>query len=312
MLAKEIAAMENLCHSNIIKLYEVIETYSKIHLVLECATGGELFYKVSTEGKMQEGEARILFGQVVSAVQYLHSKGFVHRDIKAENVFYAGPKCVKLGDFGFSTQLSRGPNEHLNTFCGSPPYAAPELFRDQHYIGRSVDAWALGVLLFFIVTGNMPFRASTVIALKNNILEGKYLIPSHVSDACAYLIESALQQSPHDRIPIDEISKSRWMLGVDIKRVSFAQDRFVVQPTIGHDLTPLHSLESKARKKMETYGIGAKMLIDNAPISSRSAVIGIYRILVNRYQQEVIWEDFKGSTSSNRTTKSVSKTCVLL
>lgn len=112
----------------------------------------------------------------------------MHRDIKAENVFYAGPCYVKLGDFGFSTKLLKGPDEHLNTFCGSPPYAAPELFRDQHYIGRCVDTWALGILLYFIMTGSMPFRANTVVKLKDCILHGRYEIPSFLSQSCTRII----------------------------------------------------------------------------------------------------------------------------
>lgn len=116
-----------------------------------------------------------------------HHLGFVHRDVKAENVLVISEEHVKLGDFGFSTQVT-GPTHYLNTFCGSPPYASPELFNDDHYLGNPVDIWALGILLFFILIGNMPFSAPTVPLLRSAILKGEYRIPGYFTSPCAKLI----------------------------------------------------------------------------------------------------------------------------
>lgn len=99
---------------------------------------------------------------------------------------------IKLADFGFSTQLVNGPWQHLDTFCGSPPYAAPELFSDDHYIGGPVDIWALGVLLYFMVVGNMPFRAPTVPALRSAVLKGDYTLPPQLTLPCNRLIQRML------------------------------------------------------------------------------------------------------------------------
>nr|CAB3263809.1 serine/threonine-protein kinase NIM1 [Phallusia mammillata] len=210
LLSREISSMEKLHHPHIVHLYEVIHTETKLNLVMEYASGGELFTRLSTQGKMPESEAKIVFAQIVSALQHMHQHHVIHRDLKAENVFYSEKRHVKVGDFGFSTEAN-GSTEALNTFCGSPPYAAPELFRDSFYFGESVDIWALGILLFFTVTGTMPFRAETVGKLKKRILSGQFAIPSHVSSECKALIRGILKPVPSERFTIREIRCSDWL-----------------------------------------------------------------------------------------------------
>uniref|UniRef100_A0A915CUM0 non-specific serine/threonine protein kinase n=1 Tax=Ditylenchus dipsaci TaxID=166011 RepID=A0A915CUM0_9BILA len=141
LLAREIDNMELMHHPNIIRLFECVETLSKVYLVMEYAGCGELYTYVHDNGKLTEEIAKPIFAQLVSAVAHLHSKEISHRDIKAENVIFSQPGWVKLADFGFSCKYG---GTYLNTFCGSPPYAAPELFRDQNYDAPMVDIWALG------------------------------------------------------------------------------------------------------------------------------------------------------------------------
>lgn len=141
---------------------------------------------------------------------FQHQHNLIHRDIKAENVFFADACTVKVGDFGFSTQIT-SREELLSTFCGSPPYAAPELFRDESYRGPFVDYWSLGVLLYFIVTASMPFRAQTIVALKKLILECRYDIPTYVSVECCQLIAGFLQNDPSKRYNLEHARATRWL-----------------------------------------------------------------------------------------------------
>ncbi|XP_034097311.1 serine/threonine-protein kinase NIM1 [Drosophila albomicans] len=211
MLSSEIATLECVHHPNILRLFEVVETLGRVYLVTEWIRGGELYNHITQGGPLREIHAAPLFKQLLLAVKHMHSLGYVHRDIKAENVLLLSEDRLKLADFGFSTQLINGANQKLDTFCGSPPYAAPELFSDDHYIGAPVDVWALGILLYFMVVGNMPFRAPTIPGLKAAILKGDYLLPGQLSLPCIRLIQRILIHVPAQRPTIDDMLNSQFV-----------------------------------------------------------------------------------------------------
>ncbi|XP_053655526.1 serine/threonine-protein kinase SIK3 isoform X3 [Cherax quadricarinatus] len=216
-ILREIEILKKLRHPYIIRLYQVMETERMIYLVTEYASCGELFDYVATHGKMREREARTKFMQIVAALRYCHKRGIVHRDLKAENLLLDKDLNIKLADFGFSNFYT--PGELLSTWCGSPPYAAPELFEGKEYDGPKADVWSLGVILYVLVCGYLPFDAKTLQTLRSLVVAGKFRIPYFMSSDCDNLIRKMLQVDPEKRINIERIMQHRWITveGLDPK-----------------------------------------------------------------------------------------------
>ncbi|XP_078675694.1 MAP/microtubule affinity-regulating kinase 3-like isoform X29 [Branchiostoma floridae x Branchiostoma belcheri] len=208
-LFREVRIMKMLNHPNIVKLFEVIETEKTLYLVMEYASGGEVFDYLVAHGRMKEKEARAKFRQIVSAVQYCHQKRVVHRDLKAENLLLDSDMNIKIADFGFSNEFT--PGNKLDTFCGSPPYAAPELFQGKKYDGPEVDVWSLGVILYTLVSGSLPFDGQNLKELRERVLRGKYRIPFYMSTDCENLLKRFLVLNPLKRGSLEAIMRDRWM-----------------------------------------------------------------------------------------------------
>uniref|UniRef100_A0A671XP42 non-specific serine/threonine protein kinase n=1 Tax=Sparus aurata TaxID=8175 RepID=A0A671XP42_SPAAU len=206
---REVQIMKLLKHPHIIRLYQVMETERMIYLVTEYASGGEIFDHLVAHGRMAEKDARKKFKQIVAAVHFCHCRNIVHRDLKAENLLLDHNLNIKIADFGFSNLFSRG--QLLKTWCGSPPYAAPELFEGKEYDGPKVDIWSLGVVLYVLVCGALPFDGSTLQNLRARVLSGKFRIPFFMSTDCEYLIRHMLVLEPSRRLTMEQICKNKWM-----------------------------------------------------------------------------------------------------
>ncbi|XP_032590033.1 uncharacterized protein LOC6560691 isoform X3 [Drosophila grimshawi] len=206
---REISILKSLRHPHITRLYEVMESQSMIYLVTEYAPNGEIFDHLVANGRMKEPEAARVFTQLISAVHYCHQRGVVHRDLKAENVLLDKDMNIKLADFGFSNHYEEG--SLLRTWCGSPPYAAPEVFQGLEYDGPKSDIWSLGVVLYALVCGALPFDGKTILELKSRVVLGKFRIPFFMSQECEHLIRNMLVVEPDRRYTIKQIIKHRWL-----------------------------------------------------------------------------------------------------
>uniref|UniRef100_A0A3B3XFV4 non-specific serine/threonine protein kinase n=1 Tax=Poecilia mexicana TaxID=48701 RepID=A0A3B3XFV4_9TELE len=208
-LFREVRIMKGLNHPNIVKLFEVIETEKTLYLVMEYASGGEVFDYLVSHGRMKEVEARAKFRQIVSAVHYCHTKNIVHRDLKAENLLLDADANIKIADFGFSNEFTLG--NKLDTFCGSPPYAAPELFQGKKYDGPEVDVWSLGVILYTLVSGSLPFDGQNLKELRERVLRGKYRVPFYMSTDCEGILRRFLVLNPAKRCTLEQVMKDKWI-----------------------------------------------------------------------------------------------------
>lgn len=206
---REVQIMKLLNHPHLLKLYQVMETNNMLYIVMEYATRGEMFAHIDKNGKLSEPEARKLFWQILSAVEYCHNNRVVHRDLKTENLLLDENLNVKIADFGFSNYTKE--NELLKTWCGSPPYAAPEIFEGKEYEGPAIDIWSLGVVLYVLVCAALPFDGESVHEVRDRVLEGRFRVPYYMSSELEDLIRKILVKNPAQRYTLNQIKGHPWL-----------------------------------------------------------------------------------------------------
>lgn len=210
-IKREIATLKLLQHPNVVRLHEVLASKSRIYMVLEYVTGGELFDRIASKGKLPEADGRKMFQQLIDGVSYCHSKGVFHRDLKPENVLVDANGNIKISDFGLSALPQHLRDDGLlHTTCGSPNYVAPEILSNRGYDGATSDIWSCGVILYVILTGYLPFDDRNLAVLYQKIFKGDAQVPKWMSPGAKNMIKRILDPNPVTRITTAGIKADEW------------------------------------------------------------------------------------------------------
>ncbi|XP_063300608.1 testis-specific serine/threonine-protein kinase 3 [Pelobates fuscus] len=200
-------------HKNIIETYEILEASNgtKLYMVMELANGGDIYEVIHKSGAMSEDQARVLFQQLAEAIRYLHSIGVAHRDLKCENALL-DHGVLKLTDFGFAKLVPTTHKELSQTFCGSTAYAAPEILQGKPYDSRKGDIWSMGVVLYVMLSGSLPFQDSNIPKMLLHQQKGITLPRNlHVSEECHALMKQLLEADTQTRPYINEVICHPWL-----------------------------------------------------------------------------------------------------
>uniref|UniRef100_A0ACB8FHW9 Serine/threonine-protein kinase sik2 n=1 Tax=Sphaerodactylus townsendi TaxID=933632 RepID=A0ACB8FHW9_9SAUR len=297
---REVQIMKLLNHPHIIKLYQVMETKDMLYIVTEFAKNGEMFDHLTSHGHLSESEARKKFWQILSAVDYCHSHHIVHRDLKTENLLLDANMNIKLADFGFGNFYKSG--EPLSTWCGSPPYAAPEVFEGKEYEGPHLDIWSLGVVLYVLVCGSLPFDGPNLPTLRQRVLEGRFRIPYFMSQVkcvfcacssnkldCETLIRRMLVVDPTKRITIAQIKQHKWMQADP----SLQQQQSLLFSMQNYN-SNLGDYNEQVLGIMHSLGIDRQRTVESLQNSSYNHFAAIYYLLLERLKE------YRSNQLSNR------------
>ncbi|XP_059637770.1 CBL-interacting serine/threonine-protein kinase 1-like [Cornus florida] len=249
-IKREIGTLKLLKHPNVVRLHEVLASKTKIYMVLQYVTGGELFDRIASKGKLSEARGRKLFQQLIDGVSYCHNKGVYHRDLKLENVLVDAKGNIKISDFGLGALPQHFRDDGLlHTTCGSPNYVAPEILNNRGYDGATSDTWSCGVILYVILTGYLPFDDRNLAVLYQKIFKGDVQIPKWLTPGAQNLIRTILDPNPVTRITITEIKVDEW----------FKQDYIPANPDddeediyVDDKVLSIHEMTSEAEKNSKS------------------------------------------------------------
>ena len=204
-IIREMKMLSELDNEHIIKVFQIYENDNHYLIIMEYCEGGELFNYIVERQRLTENEASFFYYQLIEGVEYIHSKGIAHRDLKPENLLLDQNKKLKIIDFGLSNYFDG--EKKLETPCGSPCYASPEMVGGNKYDGFMIDIWATGIILFAMLCGYLPFEDDNNDILFKQILGGKIEYPNYLSEISKDLMRKIIETNPKKRINIEDIKK---------------------------------------------------------------------------------------------------------
>lgn len=273
----EIKIMEQISHPRIARMYEAVETPKRMHLIMECLDGGNLCSYVKSKRRLSEDESKRIFFQIAQAMEYLHSVGVSHRDVKLENVLFANDKDIKIIDFGFSTVCQ--PGKKLKVFCGTPSYMAPEIVRRSEYEGKPVDIWSMGILLYALLCGCFPFRAKAYPDLYRRIARGTFPIPEELSAPVKDLLRQLLTVDAEARITAPMILRHPWLQSQLINAPNM--DKMRLETTILISDKPSDDLDEQVLTDMDKFGLQRDEVVRLILTKTHSSVATLYYLLLD-------------------------------
>lgn len=279
-IEREIVIMKLIEHPNIMHLYDVWETSTELFLILEYVEGGELFEYLCNKGRLSTSEALGYFQQIMTAVDYCHRFNIAHRDLKPENLLLDKDKNIKVADFGMAAW--QGKSDMLQTACGSPHYAAPEVIMGQAYNGACSDVWSCGVILYALLAGRLPFDDEDLATLLEKVKIGKFTMPGGIDTQAEDLIKKMLEKDISKRITVTEILQHPFYL---------SQPQKIMQcdtPGLDDIARPLPSkadVDTDILANLHTLwpGVADEQLIENLTNAKQTWEKGVYHLLV-RYR----------------------------
>ncbi|KAI0923775.1 hypothetical protein AcV5_009234 [Taiwanofungus camphoratus] len=304
-IEREIVIMKLIDHPNIMRLYDVWETSTELYLILEYVEGGELFDYLCNKGKLSSSEALGYFQQIITAVHYCHRFNIAHRDLKPENLLLDRSKNIKVADFGMAAW--QGKSNMLQTACGSPHYAAPEVIMGRAYNGSSSDIWSCGVILYALLAGRLPFDDEDLPTLLEKVKIGKYSIPADIDPRATDLITKMLQKDVSKRITIPEILDHPFYTSQKPK------DMNCDVPNLDHIAQPLTStsdIDSDIFANLRTlwHGTPDEDIVAKLTNEEHTWEKGVYHLLV-RYRAKHLenYDEDEEKLAAKRATKRQSK-----
>lgn len=253
-IEREIIIMKLISHPNIMGLYDVWENDNELYLVLEYVQGGELFEFIINNGKLSEHEAIKYFKMIINGVSYCHKFNICHRDLKPENILMDKDGIIKIADFGMAALETN--QRLLETSCGSPHYASPEIVTGKNYHGSPSDVWSCGVILFALLTGHLPFDDKSIRKLLLKVQSGNFHMPQSLSFEAKDLIWSMLRVNPNERIPIDQIMNHPLLLKYPSHQLNTSNDNILEKLQSINMTKPVPDIDSDILHNLQTLWHG--------------------------------------------------------